>query len=154
MKHLSKLLNNEQEKVTYCSSLSLFDPIICLVAKPPIYPNHVLHPEVIPSLNEVPAELNKRRNIRFTDPLAIDSFETEIPLAIASSLQDELERAVQHRFVCLSLLVCFSSFRFSFESIEQHMIEIQINIQQEFHRPLKTICFKVSVLKNLINQAQ
>jgi hypothetical protein len=68
-----------------------------LVAKPPVYPNHVLHPEVIPSLNEVPAELNKRRNIRFTDPLALDSFETEIPLAIASSFQDELERAVQHQ---------------------------------------------------------
>jgi hypothetical protein len=70
-----------------------------LVGKAPIYPNHVLHPEVIPSLNEVPAELNKRRNTRFTDPLALDSFETEIPLAIASSLQDELERAVLHRFV-------------------------------------------------------
>jgi hypothetical protein len=67
------------------------------IAKPPIYPNHVLHPEVIPSLYEVPAELNKRRNIRFIDPLAIDSFETEMPMAIASSLQDELERAVQHR---------------------------------------------------------
>ncbi|CAF2480562.1 unnamed protein product [Rotaria sp. Silwood2] len=67
------------------------------IAKPPIYPNHILHPEIIPSLNEVPAELIKRRNIRFHDPSAIDSFETEIPLEIASSLQDELERAVQHR---------------------------------------------------------
>ena len=57
----------------------------------------MLHPEVIPSLNDVPAELIKRRNTRFQDPLALDSFETEIPLAIASSLQDELERAVQHR---------------------------------------------------------
>lgn len=45
----------------------------------------------------MPAELIKRRNIRFTDPTAIDSFEAEMPLAIASSLQDELERAVQHR---------------------------------------------------------
>ena len=68
-----------------------------LVAKPPIYPNHVLHPEVIPSFKDVPAELNKRRNIRFIDPTAIDSFEAEMPMAIASSLQDELERAVQHR---------------------------------------------------------
>ncbi len=74
-----------------------------LVAKPPTYPNYVLHPEVIPSLNEVPAELIKRRNIRFTDPSTLDSFETEIPLAIASSLQDELERAVQHRLVILFL---------------------------------------------------
>ena len=32
------------------------------------------------------------------DPMEIDSFETEMPLAIASSLQDELERAVQHRY--------------------------------------------------------
>jgi hypothetical protein len=52
-------------------------------------------------LNEVPAELNKRRNIRFTDPLALDSFETESPIAIASSLHDELERAVQHRYEIL-----------------------------------------------------
>ncbi|CAF3574892.1 unnamed protein product [Rotaria sordida] len=67
------------------------------IAKPPIYPNHILHPEIIPSLNEVPAELIKRRNTRFNDPSVIDSFETEMPLEIASSLQDELERAVQHR---------------------------------------------------------
>ncbi|CAF0754118.1 unnamed protein product [Rotaria sp. Silwood1] len=67
------------------------------IAKPQIYPNHILHPEIIPSLNEVPAELIKRRNVRFNDPSAIDSFETEMPLEIASSLQDELERAVQHR---------------------------------------------------------
>lgn len=67
------------------------------IGKPLIYPNHVLHPEVIPSFNDVPAELIKRRNTRFIDPLSLDSFETEIPLAIASSLHDELERAVQHR---------------------------------------------------------
>lgn len=67
------------------------------VAKPPVYPNHILHPEIIPSLDEVPAELIKRRHKRFNDPSNIDSFESEMPLAIASSLQDELERAVQHR---------------------------------------------------------
>ncbi len=107
MNHHNKHTNNDQEKVKFCfvSHLNYFLRIL-LVAKPPTYPNHVLHPEVIPSLNEVPAELIKRRNIRFTDPLAMDSFETEIPLAIASSLQDELERAVQHRLVLL--------FRFHF----------------------------------------
>ncbi|CAM4860969.1 unnamed protein product [Rotaria socialis] len=67
------------------------------IVKPPIYPNHILHPEIIPSLDEVPAELIKRRHKRFNDPSNIDSFEIEMPLAIASSLQDELERAVQHR---------------------------------------------------------
>ncbi|CAF0916390.1 unnamed protein product [Adineta steineri] len=67
------------------------------IGRPVIYPNHVLHPEVIPSLNEVPAELIKRRNIRFTDPSTMDSFEVEMPLAIASSLQDELDRSIQHR---------------------------------------------------------
>lgn len=71
---------------------------LLLVGKPLIYPNHVLHPEVIPSLNDVPAELIKRRNTRFLDPTNFDSFEAELPLAIATSLQDELERAVQHRF--------------------------------------------------------
>lgn len=45
----------------------------------------------------MPAELIKRRHKRFNDPSNIDSFESEMPLAIASSLQDELERAVQHR---------------------------------------------------------
>ncbi len=44
--------------------------------------------------------------------MAIDSFETEIPLAIASSLQDELERAVQHRFVTLFLSYFYSNFSF------------------------------------------
>jgi hypothetical protein len=102
MKHHNKPMNNDQEKVR---SIVIFrykviESILktnLLVAKPLIYPNHVLHPEVIPSLNDVPAQLTKRRNVRFTDQSAIDSFETEIPLEIASSLQDELERAVQHQ---------------------------------------------------------
>jgi hypothetical protein len=85
-----------------------------LVVKTPFYPNHVLHPEVIPSLNEVPAELIKRRNIRFTDASIIDSFETEIPMAIASSLQDELDRAVQHRFDIV-ILFFFISMLFFFD---------------------------------------
>jgi hypothetical protein len=77
-------------------------------------------------LNEVPAELNKRRNIRFTDPLALDSFETESPIAIASSLHDELERAVQHRYeICFFLIRYFS---FLLKILERHKIEIPINI--------------------------
>ncbi len=95
-------MNHDREKVKFCFILQI-NSFNLLVAKPPTYPNYVLHPEVIPSLNEVPAELIKRRNIRFTDPSTLDSFETEIPLAIASSLQDELDRAVQHRLVILFL---------------------------------------------------
>ena len=82
------------------------------MGRPVVYPNHILHPEVIPSFNDVPGDLIKRRNIRFTDPAGFDSFETELPMAIASSLQDELERAVQHRFedtLCLALWTLFFS---------------------------------------------
>ena len=67
-----------------------------LVNKQQSYPNHILHPEVIPSLNEVPDELNKRRNIRSNDPLAIENYEAEMPLLVASSLHEELRRAVQN----------------------------------------------------------
>ncbi len=72
--------------------------IFILVTTQPSYPNHILHPTIIPSLNDVPAELNKRRNVRFSDPLDLEAFETEIPMVVASSLQDELQRAVQNRF--------------------------------------------------------
>ncbi len=72
--------------------------IFILVTTQPSYPNHILHPTIIPSLNDVPAELNKRRNVRFSDPLDLEAFETEIPIVVASSLQDELQRAVQNRF--------------------------------------------------------
>ena len=90
-------MNNEQEKVGPMTEGVSLGNLSILVAKPPVYPNHVLHPEVIPSFKDVPAELIKRRNTRFTDPAAIDSFEAEMPMAIASSLHEELERAVQHR---------------------------------------------------------
>lgn len=80
-----------------------------LVNKQPSYPNHILHPEVIPSLNDVPAELNKRRNIRFHDPLSLETYETEIPMVVATSLQDELQRAVQNR---LENQVLFSLYLF------------------------------------------
>ncbi|CAF4182503.1 unnamed protein product, partial [Didymodactylos carnosus] len=59
------------------------------------YPNHILHPEVIPSFKDVPLELIRRRNVRATD---LESpFDSEMPLEIASSLQEEVERAVQSR---------------------------------------------------------
>ncbi|CAF1202772.1 unnamed protein product [Rotaria sordida] len=61
------------------------------------YPSYVLHPEVIPSLNDVSNELNKRRNVHCNDSLALETLELEMPMDIASSLQDEVERAVQHR---------------------------------------------------------
>jgi hypothetical protein len=83
-----------------------------LVNKQPNYPNHILHPEVIPSLNDVPDELNKRRNIRFIDPLALENYETEMPMVIASSLQDELQRAVQNRFEEKFSFFFFLSFSF------------------------------------------
>ncbi len=69
-----------------------------LVTKQQSYPNHILHPEVISSLNDVSDELNKRRNIRFNDPLALETYETEMPMVMASSLEDEVQRAVQNRF--------------------------------------------------------
>lgn len=90
--------SNKSKINVFRTNLVFFNHRMILVGKALVYPNHVLHPEVIPSLNDVPAELIKRRNIRFTDPAGFDSFETELPMAIASSLQDELERAVQHRF--------------------------------------------------------
>jgi hypothetical protein len=77
------------------------------------YPNHILHPEVIPSLNEVPDELNKRRNIRFNDPLALENYEVEMPMVIATSLQEELRRAVENRFekeICFILFVILLFF--------------------------------------------
>ena len=75
-----------------CSTSSL------IVIKPPSYPNHILHPEIFPSLNEVPAELKKRRQVRGNDPMTPDDFENELPIAIATEFQDELQRAVQNRF--------------------------------------------------------
>lgn len=62
------------------------------------YPSHILHPEEIPSLNEVPQQLNKRRNIRFQHPLALETDENELPLVAATSFQDEVQRAVQNLF--------------------------------------------------------
>ncbi|CAF1205886.1 unnamed protein product [Adineta steineri] len=67
------------------------------INKQPVYPTYVLHPEAIPSFNEVPAELKKRRHIRFSNPLADDTFEIEMPLEMASSIPDELQSAVQNR---------------------------------------------------------
>ncbi|CAF3372205.1 unnamed protein product [Rotaria sp. Silwood1] len=69
------------------------------INKESIYPTYVLHPEVIPSLNDVPKELNKRRNVYCNDSLVLETLEAEMPMDIASSLQDELERAVQNRTV-------------------------------------------------------
>lgn len=79
--------------------LNKFD-IFILVNKQSSYPNHVLHPEVIPSLNNVHDELKNRRHMRFNDPSfqALETFEADMPIEIASSLQAELQRAVQHRF--------------------------------------------------------
>jgi hypothetical protein len=70
---------------------------LILVNRQPSYPKHVLHPEIIPALNSVSADLKKRRHIRFDDPSVMETFETEMPIEIASSLQDELQRAVQNR---------------------------------------------------------
>jgi hypothetical protein len=94
-------LYHTQQSVQSTIDLFLFSVLyidLLLVNKQLSYPNHILHPEVIPSLNDVPDELNKRRNIRFNDPLALENYETEMPMVIASSLQDELQRAVQNRF--------------------------------------------------------
>jgi hypothetical protein len=90
----------------------IFIYLFILVNKQPSYPNHILHPEVIPSLNDVSDELNKRRNIRYNDPLLLETFETEIPMVMASSLQDELQRAVQNRFEIFSFLFFIFSFFF------------------------------------------
>ncbi len=68
---------------------------------------------MIPSLNEVPDELNKRRNIRFNDPLALENYEVEMPMVIATSLQEELRRAVENRFekeICFILFVILLFF--------------------------------------------
>lgn len=69
-----------------------------LVNKNTVYPNHVLHPEVIPTLNDVSSELNRRRNVHFPESIEYDTLETEMPMDKASSLHDELQRAVQHRY--------------------------------------------------------
>ncbi|CAF0860039.1 unnamed protein product [Didymodactylos carnosus] len=73
-------------------------PRLTTIKQPPQqYPNHILHPEVIPSFKEVPLELNKRRrHVRGTTDLD-DPFDSEMPLEIASSLQEEVDRAVQSR---------------------------------------------------------
>jgi hypothetical protein len=94
---------NEQRssklKIYVVFFMNKFDTCI-LVNKQSSYPNHVLHPEVIPSLNNVHDELKNRRHIRFNDPSlqGLETFEADMPIEIASSLQDELQRAVQHRF--------------------------------------------------------
>jgi hypothetical protein len=94
-------------KISRFFFINKFDKSI-LVNKQSSYPNRILHPEFIPSLNDVPAELNKRRNIRLPDPLSLETYETEIPMVVASSLQDELQRAVQN------LYEKFSFFFFTF----------------------------------------
>ena len=49
-------------------------------------------------MNEVSDQLNKRRNIRFHHQLALETDENEMPLVVATSLEDEVQRAVQNRF--------------------------------------------------------
>ena len=142
--HRNSPMSNAGEKVRDSSDIfTCIFSSIALVPKPLTYPNHVLHPEVIPSLNDVPAELIKRRNIRFTDPSTIDSLETDIPLEIASSLQDELERAVQNRFdLSLSFRLPFWTFLLS--NVERHWIETPIRSQQPPPATEKRIYFKIS----------
>ena len=48
-------------------------------------------------MNEVPAELNKRRQERADDLLTPDAFENDTPIVMASQFQDELQRAVQNQ---------------------------------------------------------
>ncbi|CAF0907859.1 unnamed protein product [Adineta ricciae] len=79
------------------SSQQLQEQRTVIMNKKPVYPMYVIHPEAIPSLNEVSDELKRRRHIRFVDPLAMETFEGDIPLETASSLQDEIQRAVQNR---------------------------------------------------------
>ncbi|UJR10172.1 hypothetical protein I4U23_014388 [Adineta vaga] len=75
----------------------LLDKRFVMMNKTPVYPKFVLHPEIIPSLNEVSDELKKRRHLRFSDESSLETFEADMPLEIASSLQDEIQRAVQNR---------------------------------------------------------
>lgn len=93
----------------------------------PSYPNHVLHPEVIPSLNDVSDELNKRRNIHSHDPLAAETLETEMPMVHASSLAEELQRAVENRLEDFLLL---EELQTIFFLLERFMTEILI---KDFH---------------------
>ena len=93
---------SSQESRTEKSTRDAIDPrhFDCsrLAIKPPSYPNYVLHPEIFPSLNEVPAELNKRRHVRGNDPMTPDAFEHDAPIAMAKEFQEELQRAVQNQF--------------------------------------------------------
>ena len=59
-------------------------------------PNHILHSETILSFKEVPDELNKHRDIHYNDSLSSEIFEADIPMYVATSLQDELQRALHH----------------------------------------------------------
>lgn len=54
---------------------------------------------MIPSLQDVPEQLQKRRNLHYTNPLEFEGEESELPIVAASSLQDEVQRAVQNRTV-------------------------------------------------------
>ena len=83
------------------------------MTRPPSYPNHVLHPEGIPSLSDVPDELRKRRHVRSADPLALESFDNELPTGTGNVLQDELQRAVQNQLRRLSSISPFHSLSHS-----------------------------------------
>ena len=105
-----------------------------LVNKQQSYPNHILHPEVIPSLQDVPEQLQKRRNMHYTDPLEFEAEENELPIVPASSLQDEVQRAVQNRTVQDNNQNEFDS-QHIFESIQSHQHSerpFEFKIQQSF----------------------
>ena len=95
------------------------------VLRPPSYPNHVLHPEVIPSLNDVPAELEKRRHARLMTSLILDEDELD---ADANATQEEFQRAVQNQF---SLV--FSSFSSSEYVLSMTRAALDRNTDTEQH---------------------
>ena len=98
-----------EKSKSQCSTGATLDR--ALVLRPPSYPKHVLHPEVIPSLSDVPAELNKRRHARLITSLILDEDE---PTVVANATQEEFQRAVQNQ---LSLVFFpFSSLESVFDS--------------------------------------
>jgi hypothetical protein len=72
----------------------------CLAVKLPMYPKHVLHPEVTPSLHDVSAELYRRRHVRLLNRLTDDDSDVDSSNGIANVYHDDMAHAVDHRLVC------------------------------------------------------
>ncbi|CAF3381575.1 unnamed protein product [Rotaria socialis] len=137
----------------------LHEPQSGKIHKPPVYPNHVLHPEVIPSLNDVSSELSRRSNVHLSDSLALETLETEMPMEIASRFHDELQRAVKNRAAHdrntgqESVVDLTTNFQNAFRPTKSPEPTDEMNSACEYHHQQSFLTSSLSHDKTSLNEA-